>query len=58
MFGMFIFDHYQPDIYISYQNTTSKYIKINRFGDDRKKNIPNMHRSMEIEAGVVLRYLK
>ena len=22
MFGMFIFDHYQPDIYISYQNTT------------------------------------
>ena len=31
---------------------------INRFGDDRKKNIPNMHRSMEIEAGVVLRYLK
>ena len=25
MFGMFIFDHYQPDIYISYQNTTSKY---------------------------------
>ena len=31
---------------------------INRFGDDRKKNIPNMHRSMEIEAGIVLRYLK
>ena len=31
---------------------------INRFGDDRKKNIPNMHRSMEIEAGVVLIYLK
>ena len=25
MFGMFIFDHYQPDIYISYQNTTNKY---------------------------------
>ena len=31
---------------------------INRFGDDRKKNIPNMHRRLTIEAGDVLRYLK
>ena len=25
IFGMFFFDHYQPDIHIPYQNTTNKY---------------------------------
>ena len=31
---------------------------INRFGDDRKKNIPNMHRSMTYRSSVVLSDLK
>ena len=44
---------------VLYQYFVRVSIKIiNRFGDDRKKNIPNMHRSMEIEAGVVVIYLK
>ena len=54
----FFFDHHQIDLLFPIKTLRVSITTINRFGDDRKKNIPNMHRSMEIEAGVVLIYLK